>query len=106
MESTLGAILVLDNFDSKGTERMYKKVLKPFFEKHISLQTLAHHPTKVLFEMFQARGCQQFEIVEAPHNGQDAEGNPLPEKHIRCDGAFTLSIMCRLSTPIQNTLLL
>ncbi|KAF8322084.1 hypothetical protein DL93DRAFT_2051002 [Clavulina sp. PMI_390] len=79
VESTLGAILVLDNFNSKGTERMYQKVLKPFFERHISLDTLAHHPTKVLFEMFQGRGCQSFEIQEAPKGGKDAEGNEIPE---------------------------
>lgn len=90
VESTLGALLVLDNFNSKSTERVYQKVFKPFFEKHISLQTLAHHPTKVLFEMLQARGCQQFEIAEGPANGLDAEGTPLPEGQVRCDGMFEI----------------
>lgn len=80
---------MLDNFNSKSTERVYQKIFKPFFEKHISLQTLAHHPTKVLFEMFQARGCQQFEIAEGPANGFDAEGIPLPEGQVRCDGTST-----------------
>ena len=86
VESTLLGLLVLDNFKSQSTARMYNKILKPFFEKHISLQTLAHHPTKVLFEMFQSRGCQHFEIAEGPEGGEDAEGNPLGEGQIRCDG--------------------
>lgn len=42
---------------------MFDRVLKPFYDKHISLKTLAHHPTKILFELFQSHGCQEFEIT-------------------------------------------
>ncbi|KAJ7667934.1 hypothetical protein DFH06DRAFT_1183971 [Mycena polygramma] len=39
VESVIGAIYAF--FDS---------VLKPFYNKHITLKTVAHHPTKILFE--------------------------------------------------------
>lgn len=76
----------MDNFDLRGAERMYNKLLRPFFQKHISLDNLAHHPTKVLFEMFQGRGCQKFEIAEGPTTREHAEGGMIPEGHVRCDG--------------------
>ncbi|KAG8855617.1 hypothetical protein FRB96_006812 [Tulasnella sp. 330] len=37
-ESLLGAILVSEGFDSRGCEIMYKKVMKPFFDKHIHVE--------------------------------------------------------------------
>jgi len=37
----------------------------------VTLKTLSHHPTKILFELFQAQGCQQFEIVKA--KGEDRQ---------------------------------
>lgn len=64
MESILGAIYVSDNFSPVGAETLFDKVLKPFYDRHITLQTLSHHPTKILFELFQSRGCQEFEIVK------------------------------------------
>lgn len=79
---------MLDNFSSIGTQRLYNTVLKPFFEKHISLQTLAHHPTKVLFEMFQSRGCTQFEIAEGGPERDDTDGVALLEGEVRCDGTW------------------
>src|ERR1700733_4260240 len=45
-----------------GVEALFDNILKPFYDKHITLKTLSHHPTKVLFELFQAQGCQQFSI--------------------------------------------
>jgi hypothetical protein len=41
------------------------------------LKTLSHHPTKILFELFQAQGCQQFEIVKEKDEDQQLT---------RCDG--------------------
>ncbi|TFK75994.1 ribonuclease III [Pluteus cervinus] len=62
VESVIGAVYISDNFSPVGAEALYDKVLKPFYDKHVSLKTLSHHPTKSLFELFQAQGCQGFEI--------------------------------------------
>ncbi|KAF8165429.1 hypothetical protein B0H34DRAFT_689150 [Crassisporium funariophilum] len=64
VESIIGAIYISDNFSPVGVESMFDSVLKPFYDKHITLHTLSHHPTKILFELFQAQGCQQFEITK------------------------------------------
>jgi endoribonuclease Dicer len=96
IESSVGALLVLDNFNLSGAERMYNRVIRPFFEKHISLENLTHHPTKVLFELFQSRGCQKFEIVENPSTiREDAEGNIIPEGYLRCDGELIRKAVSR-----------
>lgn len=58
----MGAVYVSDNFSSVGVEAFFDNILKPFFDKHITLKTLSHHPTKVLFELFQSIGCQEFLI--------------------------------------------
>ncbi|KAF9075929.1 hypothetical protein BDP27DRAFT_1540164 [Rhodocollybia butyracea] len=68
VESILGALYVSDGCSPAGAEKFFVKVFKPFYDRHISLQTLSHHPTKVLFELIQARGsCQRFELVKE-HN--------------------------------------
>jgi endoribonuclease Dicer len=63
VESVMGAIYISDNFKPDGCIMFYDRVIKPFFDKHITLQTLAHHPTKTLFELFQTYGCQRFEMI-------------------------------------------
>ena len=78
VESIVGAIYISDNFSPVGAESLFDNVLKPFYDKHITLQTLAHHPTKILFELFQAQGCQQFEITrEKDENLTYSHGNEL-----------------------------
>ena len=67
IESIVGAIYISDNFSPVGAESLFDNILKPFYDKHITLQTLAHHPTKILFELFQAQGCQQFGITKEKH---------------------------------------
>jgi endoribonuclease Dicer len=62
VESIAGAIYLSDNFMPVGVEALFDNVLKPFYDRHITLKTLSHHPTKVLFELFQAHGCQQFRL--------------------------------------------
>jgi len=64
IESIMGAVYVSDNFSPIGAEAFFDNVIKPFFNQHITLQTLSHHPTKILFELFQSEGCQEFEIVK------------------------------------------
>ena len=64
VESIFGAVYVSDNFSPSGSEAFFDRVLKPFYDQHITLQTLSHHPTKILFELFQSQGCQEFEIIK------------------------------------------
>ncbi|KAF9569018.1 ribonuclease III [Agrocybe pediades] len=64
IESIVGAIYISDGFSPIGAETLFDNVLKPFYDKHITMQTLSHHPTKILFELLQSQGCQQFEIIK------------------------------------------
>ncbi|KAH7922454.1 hypothetical protein BV22DRAFT_656663 [Leucogyrophana mollusca] len=64
VESIVGALYISDSFSPVGVEALFAKMLKPFYDRHITLKTLSHHPTKVLFELLQAHGCQHFEIVK------------------------------------------
>jgi endoribonuclease Dicer len=64
VESIIGAVYISDNLSPDGAEALFDNVLKPFYDGHITLKTLSHHPTKILFELFQAQGCQQFQIVK------------------------------------------
>ena len=84
VESLLGALLVCDNFMASGSERMYQRLLKPFYDKHITLRTLSHHPTKLLFELFQTQGCQNFEIIRE----NDIPGAKDGATSVRCDGKY------------------
>ncbi|KAH8830845.1 hypothetical protein DL96DRAFT_1668523 [Flagelloscypha sp. PMI_526] len=60
VESIIGAMYLSENFSPDGAETIFDNLLKPFYEKHVTTSTLSQHPTKILFEMFQARGCQSF----------------------------------------------
>ena len=79
MESVIGAVYISDDFSAVGAEQFFNNVLRPFYDRHISLKTLSHHPTKVLFELLQAQGCQQFQIVK------DQTKNMI-EQYTQCDG--------------------
>ncbi|KAK0473131.1 hypothetical protein EDD18DRAFT_1197346 [Armillaria luteobubalina] len=62
VESIMGAMCISDDFLPDGVEAIFKNLVQPFYDKHITLQTLSHHPTKLLLELLQASGCQDFEI--------------------------------------------
>ncbi|KAF5317594.1 hypothetical protein D9611_014873 [Ephemerocybe angulata] len=66
IESVIGAVYISDKFSPVGAEAFFDNVLRPFFDKHITLQTLTHHPTKTLFELIQAHGCQLMKITKDP----------------------------------------
>lgn len=59
VESIIGAMYVCDGYELHGVQRFFDKMFKPFYEHHIHLHTLAQHPTKSLYELLQAEGCQQ-----------------------------------------------
>jgi len=75
VESIIGALYVSDGFTLDGAEKFFERVLGPFYDRYITLKTLSHHPTKILFELLQSHGCQQFELVK--------ERNDLTQT--RCD---------------------
>ena len=77
VESIIGAIYISDNFSPRGVEIFFDNVLKPFYDMHITLKTLSHHPTKILFELFQAQGCQLFQMVKS---------KTVDQQYTRCDG--------------------
>ncbi|TFK55753.1 ribonuclease III [Heliocybe sulcata] len=97
VESIIGAIYISDNFSPVGSEAFFVKVLRPFYDKHITLKTLSHHPTKTLFELFQAEGCHEFEMVK--------------QQMTRCEGwcltdaDMTLHSNFRLSVVVHDTIL-
>jgi len=72
VESIVGAIYISEDFSPSGVEAIFDHVLKPFYDRHVTLKTLSHHPTKILFELFQAQGCQQFEIMKEKEDDQFA----------------------------------
>lgn len=74
VESIIGAIYVSENFYPAGADAVFDNMLKPFFDRHVTLKTLSHHPTKILFELLQAQGCVQFEIVKEKSIDEDGEG--------------------------------
>ncbi|GLB33718.1 putative PAZ domain containing protein [Lyophyllum shimeji] len=65
VEAVMGAVYAGDRFSSAGIDALFDKLLKPFYDKHITLKTLSHHPTKLLFELFQRWRCQLFSITTA-----------------------------------------
>ncbi|KAK0212596.1 hypothetical protein DFS33DRAFT_1248292 [Desarmillaria ectypa] len=69
VESIMGAMCISDDFQPDGVEAIFINLVQPFYDRHITLQTLSHHPTKVLLELLQASGCQDFEISKEDDNG-------------------------------------
>ncbi|KAG1747650.1 hypothetical protein EDB19DRAFT_2037012 [Suillus lakei] len=45
------------------------EIIEPFYDQHITVETLSHHPTKILFEIMQAQGCQHFFIEKEELGG-------------------------------------
>ena len=70
----MGAVYVSDGFSSVGAETFFNKIIKPFFDQHITLESISHHPTKVLLESLQSMGCVDFKI-ERVDISPDADGH-------------------------------
>lgn len=85
----MGALYVSCGFKLAGPEAFFKKTILPFFDKHISLQTVAHHPTAILFEMLQKQGCQLFGLTKQVD--WDEEGT------MACDGRFLFLYLMSVS---------
>lgn len=77
MESVIGALFISDGYQPDGAEVFFNRVLKPFYDQHITLKTLSHHPTKILFEVLQKYGCQHFTMIKERCDSK---------QETRCDG--------------------
>lgn len=71
VESVIGAIFVDCSFQTDGVKIFFESTLRPFFDRHIRLQTLSDHPNMTLTELFHAGGCQQHNVAK------DADGSTV-----------------------------
>lgn len=86
VESIVGAVFLSDSFSPIGAEAVFDKILKPFYDQYITLQTLSQHPTKILLELLQSKGCQNFELLRGP----------ISDSHrtmVKCDGNVELHLL-------------
>ncbi|KAI5893780.1 uncharacterized protein SCHCODRAFT_02747718 [Schizophyllum commune H4-8] len=70
VESIVGAIYISDDLEWTGVQQLFKHFLQPFYEKHIRMNTLAVHPTKILLELVQSQCCHKLELVKSASAGQ------------------------------------
>ncbi|KAI0939123.1 hypothetical protein AcV5_000626 [Taiwanofungus camphoratus] len=75
VESIIGALYVSEGFSETGVAKFFDNVIKPFYDRHIRLQTLSGHPNTTLFAIFDASRCHQHQLVK------EAEG----VRGVRCD---------------------
>ncbi|KAK2466145.1 hypothetical protein APHAL10511_001787 [Amanita phalloides] len=62
IKSIIGALYLSNKASSAGIEVFFGNILKPFYDKYVTLKTLAHRPTATLVELLRAHGCQSFDI--------------------------------------------
>ncbi|KAI0347065.1 ribonuclease III [Trametopsis cervina] len=62
VESVLGAVFISAGYDIGAVQTVFNKICKPFYLRHIRLQTLSPHPATTLLQLFQAEHCQSHSI--------------------------------------------
>ncbi|KAF9913598.1 Dicer-like protein 1 [Lobosporangium transversale] len=62
VESTLGAVFVDSGFDFAVISDLFRRLIQPFLDEHISTDSIVIHPKKRLLEMLQAQGCNNFKF--------------------------------------------
>ncbi|KAG8979146.1 hypothetical protein FRC05_009356 [Tulasnella sp. 425] len=60
VEALLGALLMSEDFDSRGARAMFNNVLKPFFDRYSRPDSTGEHPANALSVVFQKRKCESF----------------------------------------------
>lgn len=60
VEALLGALLMSEDFDSRGARAMFDNVLKPFFDRFGRPDSTGDHPSNALSVVFQKRKCEGF----------------------------------------------
>jgi endoribonuclease Dicer len=79
LEAVLGAAFASGGCVLESVEPLFERVMRPVFDRHIALGTLANHPTKVMCELLESHGCNQFSL----------EKRAAPSRHETiCDGAY------------------
>ncbi|KAG9045153.1 hypothetical protein FS837_006952 [Tulasnella sp. UAMH 9824] len=80
VEAILGALLMSEDFDSRGARAMFDSVLKPFFDRYGRLDSTGEHPANALSVVFQKRKCEFFR-------------NSIQDNSIRGVKTFTRSVV-------------
>jgi endoribonuclease Dicer len=62
IEAMLGALYISDGLTPEGSQVVFDRLFKPFYDRHVRLQTLSHHPNKILAELLQRQGCHDFHL--------------------------------------------
>ncbi|EIW82390.1 ribonuclease III [Coniophora puteana RWD-64-598 SS2] len=70
VESIIGALYISDGFEPLSIEIFFDEVLMPFYDQYITLKTITEHPAKILFDLLQAHGCQEYELDKGKGDGQ------------------------------------
>ena len=74
VESTLGAVFVDSGFDFELITDLFRRLIKPFLDKHVNFEGMVLHPNKVLLESLQHQGCHNFKFeTEAAEKVSDSE---------------------------------
>lgn len=66
VKSIIGVLYMPDCSSLASVELFFNNVLRPFYDKYITLSTLALRPTTTLVELLRAQGCQSFDIKKEP----------------------------------------
>ena len=67
-------------------ETFFGKVFTPFYDKYITIKTLAHRPTVALVELLRGHGCHLFDIKKEKTG-----------RTTRCQGGLGPAQLLRLS---------
>ncbi|KAG0057140.1 Dicer-like protein 1 [Linnemannia elongata] len=74
VESTLGAVFVDSGFNFELITDLFRRLIKPFLDKHVNFEGMVLHPNKVLLESLQYQGCHNFKFeTEAAEKVSDSE---------------------------------
>lgn len=87
LEALIGAIYLSDASDLHGVQRFFDRVLRPFYDEHVTLHTLSDHPHSALTQVMQSYPCREFK-VDSSSSSTDA--NSLGSH--RCSGESSLSL--------------
>ncbi|KAG8990236.1 hypothetical protein FRB93_003281 [Tulasnella sp. JGI-2019a] len=101
-ESLLGAILVSEGFDSRGGEVMYRKVIKPFYDRHVHLEDVTAIALSVLREKLSEKGCKDLLIRRTTRAPKVQGGPPIQQCDIMIHGVVIASAQADSQTTACN----
>ncbi|KAF9981623.1 Dicer-like protein 1 [Modicella reniformis] len=80
VESTLGAVFVDSGFDFEVVTDLFSRLIRPFLDKYVNLSNIVLHPTKMLIELLQAKGCSLFSFKLEDRSAQVSTGTKMLRK--------------------------